>query len=123
MNLFTAKKIEAAPNHASMMKGVFKSCLKGICHLVSEVYFIEHEYFNNQKELGIYYYLKNLMHIALMTGEYEIIETNCTMSAADEIQIDYIGLYNFINDRYDIVYLIIIATAKNYNLCAMLLTL
>ncbi len=112
MNLFTAKKIEAAPNHVSMLKGVFKSCLKGICHLVSEVYFIENECFNNQKELGIYYYLNNLLHIAQLTGEYEIIDTNCTMSADDELKIDDIGLYNFINDRYDIAYLIIIAAAK-----------
>jgi len=110
--LFASAKLEASPFQPSMMKGNFKSCLEGICHLVSEIYFIENECFNKSRELGVYYYLNKILHIAQLTGEYEIIRTNCTMSADDEIKIDKLGLLNFFNDQYDIVYLIILAAAK-----------
>jgi len=118
MNLFilcillAAIKLDASPYHPSMMKGEFKSCLQGVCHLVSDIFFIVNECFTNNQELGIYYYLKNIVHVAQLNGDYEIIDTNCTMSAEDERKTDDIGLYNFINDRYDIVYLILLASAK-----------
>jgi hypothetical protein len=62
--------------------------------------------------LGFNYYLKKILNIAQLTAEYEIIRTNCTMPADDEIQIDKLGLLNFVNDQYDIVYLIILAADK-----------
>jgi hypothetical protein len=103
--------VNAAPPH--MMRGNFKSCLQGICHLISEVYFVDNDCFTNNSELGVYYYLNNRPHIAHLNGEYDILETNCTMSNEDATyNNDDIGLYNFINDRYDIVYLIILAAAK-----------
>jgi hypothetical protein len=110
--LLASTMLEASPYRPSMMKGSFNSCLEGICHLVSEIFFIENDCFNNNKELGIYYYLNKKLHIAQLTDEYKILKTNCTMSSEDEIKIDDLGLYNFINDPYDIVYLIIIAAAK-----------
>jgi len=43
--------------------------------------------------------------------EYDILDTNYTIDAGDRTT-DAIGLYNLVNDKYDIVYLVLLAAAK-----------
>ncbi len=109
---FAAENLEVSSFKPSMMEGNFRSCLKGICREVSKVHFIENQCFRNNKELGIYYFVNDLLHLGQLNTEYEILETNCTVSEKDIIKTDDIGLYNLINDRYDIAYLVTLLAAK-----------
>lgn len=105
-------EIEGAKFQPIMMKGNFKSCLKGICHLVEEIFFVENECFNKRQELGIFYYLKGLLHVAQLNRNYEISKTDCTISADDLLNSENDHFNEFIDDQYKIVYLCILVVEK-----------
>ena len=115
-------KLITSENRPSMMRGNFKSCLQRVCHLITDIFFVDNDCFNNNKELGIYYYLNDLLRVGQLNEKYEIISSNCTISSKDIMEIDNKDLYSFIDDRYKIVYLVALIVEK-FIICFLCLLL
>ncbi len=104
------KCCDAKPITAKTITGDFSRCLDGICDKVFELFFVSNPCFDSNEELGVSFFIKNKKYAGQLNGDYEILPTNCTI---DTIEIkEAIDLYNFINDKYDIVYLVLLAAAK-----------
>ncbi len=99
---------ETKASNAVSMNGEFKRCVDGVCDIVKELFFEANECFKNNNEQGISFFVNNKQFAGQFTPDYEILGTNCTIKATEQA----IWLWNFINDKYDIIYLIIIAAAK-----------
>jgi len=93
------------------LKGKFKRCINGICELVIDLLFENNPFFESNNELGVSFYIKKQKYVGKLSEEYDILATNCTIDSVDPI-IEEIDLYNFINDKYDIAYLVLLAAAK-----------
>ncbi len=102
---------EAMPiNPLQTMTGEFTRCLDGICDKVYKLYFQNNPCFELNKELGVSFSIKDKKYAGQLSSNYDILPTNCTV---DNIEIkEPIDLYNFVNDKYDIVYLVLLAAAK-----------
>ncbi len=100
----------ARPIIAKTITGDFKRCVNGICDKVFELFFVTNPCFELNEELGISFFIKNKKYAGQLNADYEILSTNCTIESA-EIK-EAIDFYNFVNDKYDIVYLVLLAAAK-----------
>lgn len=105
---FPVTKLEAPPlSYPTAMTGAFKSCIQGICRIISKIYFINNEVnkcFAENNEMGIYYYLENILTIAQLTGDYRIEPTKCTMTHDDAIETEGFDFKNFFRDPYEIIF-------------------
>jgi len=100
----------ARPIIAKTITGDFTRCVNGICDKVFELFFVTNPCFELNEELGISFFIKNKKYAGQLNADYEILPTNCTI---DSVEIkEAIDFYNFINDKYDIVYLVCLAAAK-----------
>ncbi len=101
---------DAMPIKARTITGEFTRCLDGVCDKVYELFFEDNACFTSNNELGISFYIKKQKHAGRINKDYDILATNCTIDYAEENE--GIDLYNFVNDKYDLVYLVFLLAAK-----------
>lgn len=71
------------------MQGQFKKFLVGICQMIQELYILKNDCFTKNREAGVYYFLKGILHIAkLHPTTFDIEPTKCTMSPEEEAKVD-----------------------------------
>ncbi len=112
-DIFDAMPLKKGPSWTLTggMKGEFKRCLNGVCHKVFELLFEHNPCFEYKNEVGVSFFINEQKYAGQLNEEYDILDTNCTIDAVDRTT-DAIGLYNFINDKYDKVYFVLLAAAK-----------
>ena len=90
--------------------GEFTRCLDGVFDKVYELFFEDNAFFTSNNKLGVSFYIKKQKYAGRISKDYDILDTNCTIDYAEEKE--GIDLYNFINYKYDLVYLVFLLAAK-----------